>query len=99
VSEIKETDWAYAAGFVDGEGCIAVTRSFSTPRNRFYYGVAVVAVNRERDVLDWMRSIWAGWVVAMSRASATDRPAWAWRSPTGTSAEPFLRGVRPWLRI
>ena len=99
MTEIKVTDWAYAAGFVDGEGCIAITRSFSKPRNRFYYGVAVVAVNRDRDVLDWMRSLWAGWVVSMSRATANDRPAWAWRSPTGTSAEPFLRGVRPWLRI
>jgi len=24
MTEIKDTDWAYAAGFVDGEGCIAV---------------------------------------------------------------------------
>src|SRR5437660_129608 len=24
--EISDTDWAYAAGFVDGEGCIAITR-------------------------------------------------------------------------
>jgi len=28
VSEPLDTDWAYAAGFVDGEGCIAIVRSF-----------------------------------------------------------------------
>jgi hypothetical protein len=65
VSEIKETDWAYAAGFVDGEGCIAVTRSFNANRDRFYYGVAVVVVNRDRSVLDWMNHLWSGWVVEM----------------------------------
>ncbi|HEV2139599.1 MAG TPA: hypothetical protein VGT01_00275 [Candidatus Dormibacteraeota bacterium] len=99
MSEIKDTDWAYAAGFVDGEGCIAITRSFSAPRNRFYYGVCVVAVNRERAVLDWMKDYWAGWVVAMPHAGGNARRSWAWRSPKGTSAERFLRGIRPWLRI
>ena len=50
--EPKETDWAYAAGFVDGEGCIAIVRSFSSRAGRYYYGVQVVASNRDRAVLD-----------------------------------------------
>jgi hypothetical protein len=93
------TDWAYAAGFVDGEGCIAITRGFVTARNKYAYSVAVVVVNRERDVLDWIRDLWHGWVVAGSKAGANARPSWAWRSPTGTGSEPFLRGIRPLLRI
>jgi len=28
MAELEPTDWAYAAGFVDGEGCIAVVRSW-----------------------------------------------------------------------
>jgi hypothetical protein len=28
-----------------------------------------------------------------------ERAAWAWRSPTGAASEPFLEGIRPWLRI
>ncbi len=63
--EIRDTDWAYVAGLVDGEGCIAVTRSFNATRNRFYYGVAVVVVNGERPVLAWMQNLWDGRVVAM----------------------------------
>jgi len=97
--EIKDTDWAYAAGFVDGEGCIAVTRTFVASRERFTYSVAVVVVNRERGVLDWMREQWGGHVVAGSAAGGLSRPSWAWRSPSGTSAETFLVGIRPWLRI
>ena len=97
--EIKDTDWAYAAGFVDGEGCIAITPSFNSTRQRFYYGVAVVVTNREREVLDWMRELWGGWVVEMSFAGGKARQSWSWRSPTGTSAEPFLRGIRGWLRL
>jgi hypothetical protein len=46
--EIEDTDWAYAAGFVDGEGCIAISRAYVPARQRFYYVVQVVVANRER---------------------------------------------------
>jgi len=98
LAEPLDTDWAYAAGFVDGEGCISVTRSFTPSRQRYIYGVCVVVANREREVLDWMQAIWGGWVVALSGKSRA-RDSWNWRSPTGLSAKPFLSGVRPWLRI
>jgi hypothetical protein len=100
VSEIKEADWAYAAGFVDGEGCIAIVRSFAPRRGRFYYSVQVVVTNRNRAVLDWLQQTWGGWVVAVSLDRTTKaRPAWHWRCPTGQSAEPFLAGIGDYLRI
>ena len=63
--EPADTDWAYAAGIVDGEGCIAIIRSFVPKRGRYYYGVHVVVANRDRDVLAWMQSVWGGYVVVM----------------------------------
>ena len=57
------TDWAYAAGLVDGEGCIAVTRCFVCGRGKFCYGVTVVVSNRDRPVLEWFREKWSGLVV------------------------------------
>ena len=97
--EVKDTDWAYAAGFVDGEGCLAVTRSFIPKRGRFYYGVVVVVSNREREVLDWLKTLWSGNVVQTPHSGGNARESWAWRSPTGTAAAPFLLGILPWLRI
>ena len=95
----QDTDWAYAAGLVDGEGCIAIVRSFMPSRQRYQYGVHVVIANRDREVFDWMHSIWGGWVVAVSRRQERARPAWNWRCQTGISARPFLIGIQPWLRI
>src|SRR5205823_9147637 len=60
------THWAYAAGFVDGEGCIAITRGLSRRRGRYYYSVGVVVANRQREALDWLLSMWDGWVVQAS---------------------------------
>ena len=98
MAEPEPTDWVYAAGFVDGEGCISVNRSMSTRSGRYQYGVCVVVSNRDRDVLDWMKRTWGGWVVAFP-AIERARPAFNWRSPTGLSAKPFLSGIQPWLRI
>jgi hypothetical protein len=97
--EPQATDWAYAAGFVDGEGCIAIVRSFMPRSDRYGYGVHVVVANRDRGVLDWMRGTWGGWVVAVSTRQGRARPSFTWRAPTGLSAKPFLTGLRPWLRI
>jgi hypothetical protein len=99
--EIQTTDWAYAAGFVDGEGCIAVVRSFVPERDKFYYGVAVVVANRDRQVLEWFRELWSGNVVCVPPGGRgrLARDAWNWRSPTGQKAQFFLQGIRPWLRI
>jgi hypothetical protein len=100
MAEIKDTEWAYAAGFVDGEGCIAIVRSFAPRRGRYYYGVNVVVSNTDRPVLDWMQTLWGGWVVGVSAEgkSRASRPAWSWRIAT-TGSRPFLTGIRPWLRI
>jgi hypothetical protein len=99
VPEAADTDWAYAAGIVDGEGCIAITRGFVVARDKYSYSVAVVVANREKEVLVWLKALWKGWVVEARPSAGRTRQAWNWRSPTGASAEPFLRGLRPWLRI
>ena len=97
--EPQATDWAYAAGFVDGEGCIAVVRSFSRTRGRYYYGVTVVVTNTDRRVLDWLREVWSGHVQALGTRPGIARMSWVWRSPMGAGAQRFLEGVRPWLRM
>jgi hypothetical protein len=98
--EIKDTDWAYAAGFVDGEGCIAIARSFQSKPGRFYYSVQVVVANRDRAVLEWMQGLWGGLVVSASSPlnGPRTRPVWHWRCSMG-GARQFLSGVRPFLRI
>ena len=97
--EPKDTDWAYAAGFVDGEGCIAVVRSFVRSSDRYQYGVQIVVTNRDRGVLEWMQTTWGGWIVPIRSQTGLAQASWHWRCPTGLSAKPFLTGIRPWLRI
>jgi len=99
--EPSDTDWAYAAGFVDGEGCIAIVRSFEPRRGRYCYGVNVVVSNNEWSVLDWMHQTWGGWVVAVKESpsrGANARSGWTWRVST-SGAKPFLAGIRSFLKV
>ena len=98
MAEIQDTDWAYAAGIVDGEGCIAIVRSFVRQRDRFTYGVQIVVANTDRRVLDWMQTNWGGHVVGVDQSRQRGRDSWAWRCGP-TIARTFLVGIRPWLRI
>jgi hypothetical protein len=98
LAEPEPTDWAYAAGFVDGEGCIAIVRSFEPRSDRYVYGVQVVVSNTDRAVLDWMQGVWSGWVVAVSQHQGRARDSWTWRT-SSLKAKPFLAGIKPWLKI
>src|SRR5207302_4100828 len=98
LSDPLPTDWAYVAGLVDGEGCIAVIRFYEPRRERYYYGITVVIANTDRAVLEWIQTVWGGSVVPARSAGGRAKSSWAWRSST-TLARTFLRGVRPWLRI
>src|SRR5205807_3226561 len=91
--EIRDTDWAYAAGFVDGEGCIAIARAFSPVRNRFYYTIQVVVANTDRSVLDWMKAAWGGHVVAVIQTQGDGRNSWTWRRHARTSS---AEQAHPW---
>ena len=46
-----------------------------------------------------MQATWNGWVVTASPGVGLARRCWYWRAPTGKAAQPFLTGIRPWLRL
>src|SRR5258706_15699219 len=98
MAEPIDTDWAYAAGFVDGEGCIAIPRNFVKQRDKYVYSVVVVVVNRDLAALNWMRETWRGGVFVGGSPAGNALQAWTVRNPTGPNAEPFLRGLPPYPR-
>ena len=53
---LSEVEKSWIAGFIDGEGCI----NLSPTRNIFQ--VRVMIVNANLEVLEWIKSIYGGWI-------------------------------------
>jgi hypothetical protein len=79
--------WAYAAGIVDGEGCIALYRQ----RNEVY--CLSIVVEMQGPTPSWLASTFGGTVFP--------RPGQAFRFSLtkGVLQEPFLRGILPYLQL
>jgi|SRR3954471_9593594 hypothetical protein len=91
---IQPTQWAYAAGFVDGEGCITSYRNSVSG----YYYVRIRVGQRDREVLDWLKDHFGGRIWFRPHSGLSDKGSYTWGLECG-AAKPFLRGIYPYMRV
>lgn len=93
---LTDTDRAYCAAIIDGEGCVAITRSSrgNAPR------LVVAVVNTSEALIRWMQERFGGRIneVRRKRRTRGERPTWDWRLHNQAAAD-FLDQVRPYLVI
>ena len=87
---------AYAAGLMDGEGCISIQETHR--KGYFYVSVDVGMTVKALPVLRWMRSTFGGTVLARRAATEKWAAAWTWRIG-GAAAGGFLRRILPALLL
>lgn len=91
---------AWAAGIIDGEGCISIAhlRYRDGRWRRDTYALKVEVTNTDRRMPAKLQDIFGGTVRSKDCRSrkANWRPAWRW-TVCAASAERCLRFVRPWL--
>ena len=64
---IKETEKAYIAGLVDGEGCITIAKRKNGQYKKgkgkpWYYQATVVVSNTDKRIVDFVTSRYGGWI-------------------------------------
>lgn len=89
-----DTNLAYVAGLIDGEGCIHLDTTGNTYKARVSVGMTQPA----RSLLEELHAEWGG--TLYQQRAATDRwaAAFTWHM-TGPPAERFLLAIRPYLRL
>jgi hypothetical protein len=92
----SSTELAYAAGFLDGEGCITVACN----KLKFYdsHFPSVSITNTNREILEWVAITFGGAVYKNGKGQPPRKQAWRWVIWSG-KAEAFLRQVRTFLRV
>jgi hypothetical protein len=100
--EPTDSDKAYAAGFIDGEGCITVrvspgTRNHKSWNPSMYASLTISQVDPRP--LQWFQQRWGGSLRPLKRRrdGRNDRDAWEWCA-VGRMAQQCFEDVRDMLK-
>jgi hypothetical protein len=89
-------DHSYAAGIIDGEGCLSIT--WHRTRNNYSIAATVGMADKGSPVLHALARRYGGRVRSRSKANDVCRAQIVWRL-TGQRAAAFLRLIRPYLLL
>ena len=95
---ITEIEKAYAAGLIDGEGCIRIARNLKGKKewnDQYYLEVNVHITDYE--VLKWLRKKWRGSILKRKKETHW-KDNWNWKI-TAEGAKEFLRDIQPFSII
>jgi len=93
---MTETDLAYLAGIIDGEGCISVSEN---PRNgRKYYRLILDVTNTNDILMQWLEDTFGG-IVRTNYARAENRSNLHGWTVSGKQCQELLAMVLPYLII
>jgi hypothetical protein len=90
-----DTNLAYVAGLIDGEGCIHL----DCPRGVTYRArVSVGMTEPALPLLQGLRAEWGGTLYQLRKPTDRWAGAWTWHL-TGSPATALLTAIRPFLRL
>ena len=95
--KIKEVTKAYIAGFIDGEGCISITKSKRRQSSSYCYALNVIISNTNWGVLRYIQKYYGGTIVQLET-----RPMWIDRYAlrVGThSSHKLLKDLRKYFIV
>lgn len=100
----SDLDKVWAAGFMDGEGCITVrhaTNNLKTGAKSASIFASVTCSQAEPHggpVMAWFQERWGGALRSKPERKGNAQKAWEW-TIVGQQAYAFIADIRPWLRV
>lgn len=94
VPDLTPTQWAYLAGFMDGEGsfCIVNTRGGrKEPR--------ITVGQNHKEPLGWMKDVFGGSLYKRTPKKEGEYGAWFWSTGSIATAYVIASGVRPYVIV
>lgn len=95
---VMETDKACAAAWLEGEGCITITRRMGKHSVNASYGLAIIISNNDRRMCEWLQARWGGSIQSVRGKGQRLHICYRWQIGAGVAAQ-FLKDVQPYLII
>jgi len=96
---IVDTQWAYLAGIIDGEGCIFIRASDYRGKRgirNVYYCLTVTVGNTSASMIKWLHEIFKGSRITCRGETVKNKTVWGW-TVASQEAEEICRGILPYL--
>lgn len=93
---LPSVELAYAAGFFDGEGCIAISMQ-SRQNGRVYHQLSVTVAQKVVDPLVWLQQRFGGCLKPYTN-NKTGRRYHRWQVMSAQAAA-FLRAIKPYALV
>ena len=90
---------AWAAGFIDGEGCIIMAKSYPKGAKLPTYRVDVIVANAEEPPLYQLHRLFGGRIGMPKKATDKQRASYEWRSTGSAHAARTLKILLPYFLI
>lgn len=101
---MREVDRAYAAGLIDGEGCIFITMTAKNGRRvnpRPSYTLRIAVSMTHRPTLEWLQATMGGCLHEVHHKAPAGKRwkrCWKWHT-SGARAASVIRAISPYLRV
>lgn len=93
-----ETDLAYAAGIIDGEGCIHIRQAVIRSTGVLRYGMECQVAMTDRRVVEWLHEYFSGSIHHHKFGVPWRKDQWVWLV-AARKAQSFLQQVLPYLKL
>jgi hypothetical protein len=94
--EIDDMTLAYAAGFLDGEGCF-ICRRRMTKRGYLSYNIVVTCCNTNKPIIEWFQNTFGGKMHSTKGKTSKHRTVHNWQI-VGRQAKGFAELIVPYLQ-
>ena len=95
---LSETDKAYLAGLIDGEGCIHLQRNQSKKSPNYNYTATMFVGNTNAVIIDICKELNLGYIDYRKQINIKHKKAFVWRL-TSNPCRALLPLILPYLRI
>ena len=93
-----KTVLAYAAGFLDGEGCIEIRPRDQSSRKKGQFYLRITIAGIHEPTIRWIKDTFGGHVNYRPSQNKKWKPVWAWVA-SSHEAKIFLEQLLPYIKI
>jgi hypothetical protein len=98
---MKETDLAYMAGIIDGEGSIGFYKNYINTIHEWHYNTRLSITNTDLALINWLQDTFSGkiYVIPPDKNHLGKKPVYRWHLNKKQEILNLLIDILPYLRL